>query len=121
LASPNLPSGPNNPIYPSSLGEPMAWTLIEVPQARRTELDELLKDDRISRQSQKLREAATVGRPAGSLLVLIEGSGEAVAHAEALLKVIGTLLPKEEAERVYRQLKDEEDSASAGMGLFFTE
>ncbi|EQD37874.1 hypothetical protein B1A_17345 [mine drainage metagenome] len=99
----------------------MAWTLFEVPQVRRTELDELLKDDTISRQSHKLRDAATLGRPSGSLLVLIEGAPEAIALAEERLRSAGTPLPKEEAERVYRALREEDDTASAGMGLFFTE
>ena len=99
----------------------MAWTLFEVPQTRRTELDELLKDDLISRQSHKLRDAATFGRPSGSLLVLIEGAPEAVTLAEERLGKVGTALPKPEAERVYRALRDEDDTASAGMGLFFTE
>jgi len=99
----------------------MAWTLFEVPQSRRTELDELLKDDQISRQSHKLRDAATFGRPSGALLVLIEGAAEAVALAEQRLQKVGTALPKADAERVYRALRDEDDSASAGMGLFFTE
>ncbi len=99
----------------------MAWTLFEVLQARRTELDELLKDDQISRQSHKLRDAATLGRPSGSLLVLIEGAPEAVALAEGRLQKIGTALPKPEADRIYRALREEDETASAGMGLFFTE
>ncbi|MHB1435391.1 MAG: hypothetical protein ACYCPN_05695 [Thermoplasmata archaeon] len=99
----------------------MAWTLFEVPQARRTELDELLKDDLISRQSHKLRDAATLGRSSGSLLVLIEGAPEAVARAEGRLATVGTALPKAEADRIYRALREEDDTASAGMGLFFTE
>jgi hypothetical protein len=72
---------------------PMAWTLFEVPQSRRTELDELLKDDQISRQSHKLRDAAAFGRPSGALLVLIEGAAEAVARAEQQLQTVGTALP----------------------------
>jgi hypothetical protein len=99
----------------------MAWTLYSVPSAKRTELDGVLKDDVLSRQSQKLREASTVGGPSGTVYVLLEGSAEAMRRADELLPPVGTKLPPAEAEPLYRKFKDEEEAASAGMGLFFTE
>lgn len=99
----------------------MAWTLFEVPAEKRSELEAALKDDRVSRQSQKVRDAASIGGPSGRLYVLVEGAPESVAHADTLLAAVGTKLPKEAGEKLYRQLKDEEEAASAGMGLFFTE
>jgi hypothetical protein len=99
----------------------MAWTLFSVPTAKRTELDAALKDDLVSRQSQKVRSAGSVGLAADATLVLIEGSAEATRRAEELLAPIGTRLPPAEAEPIYRRFKEEEESASAGMGLFFTE
>ncbi|MGD1099132.1 MAG: hypothetical protein ABR888_02150 [Thermoplasmata archaeon] len=99
----------------------MTWTLFSVPTAKRAELDAVLKDDRVSRQSQKVRDAAAVGGPSDATYVLIEGAADAVHHAEELLAPIGTRLPAPEAETLYRRFKDEDESASAGMGLFFTE
>ena len=99
----------------------MAWTLFSVPSTKRTELDAALKDDTVSRQSQKVRDAAAMGGPAGALYVLVEGAVEAVHRAEELLTPIGTRLPSADAETLYRKFKDEDESASAGMGLFFTE
>jgi hypothetical protein len=99
----------------------MAWTLFSVPATKRTELDAVLKDDRVSRQSQTVRDAATMGGPSGSLYVLVEGAADAVNHAAELLGPIGTRLPAAEGDALYRRFKDEEESASAGMGLFFTE
>jgi hypothetical protein len=99
----------------------MAWTLYKVPVEKRTELDTLLKDDQLSRQSQKVRDAAPAGGPAGALYVLIEGSADAISHADGLLKVVGEKLPPVDGEALYRKFKDEEEAASAGMGLFFTE
>ena len=99
----------------------MAWTLFSVPGTKRTELDAVLKDDRVSRQSQTVRDAATMGGPSGSTYVLVEGAADAVARAQELLTPIGTRPPPPEAEKLYRQFKDEEEAASAGMGLFFTE
>jgi hypothetical protein len=99
----------------------MTWTLFSVLSTKRTELDAALKDDRVSRQSQTVRDAAAMGGPSGALYVLVEGAAEAVHRAEELLATVGTRLPPAEAETLYRRFKDEEESASAGMGLFFTE
>lgn len=99
----------------------MASILFAVPSTKRTELDSILREDRIARQSQKVREAATLGGKAGELFVLIEGIQETVQAAEEMLAKIGTKLPPAECEPLLRRLKEEDESASAGMGLFFTE
>lgn len=99
----------------------MAWTLFSIPSAKRGELDAVLRDDQLSRQSQKVRDAPSAGGPAGELYVLIEGGADAIAHADTLLATVGKKLPSAEAEPLYRRFKDEEENASSGMGLFFTE
>ena len=99
----------------------MSWTIFSVPSAKRAELDAALKDDRVSRQSQKIRDAAAMGAPSGATYVLGEGAADAVKKAEELLAAIGTRLPPAEAEPLYQKFKDEDEAASAGMGLFFTE
>jgi hypothetical protein len=100
---------------------PMAWTLFLVPSTKRPDLDQVLKDDQLSRQSQKIRDAGTAGGPSGELYVLLEGGSEAMGRADSLLGPLGKKLTGTDGETVYRKLKDEEESASAGMGLFFTE
>ena len=99
----------------------MAWTLYSVPTTKRTELDAALKDDVVSRQSQKVREAAAMGGPSDRLYVLVEGSAEGVRRAGELLAPFGTVLPAAEGEALHTKFREEEDAASAGMGLFFTE
>jgi len=99
----------------------MAWTLFSVPSANRAQLDLVLKDDLLSRQSQKVREAGAIGGPSGALYVLLEGSSEAMKRGDELLATVGTKLPAADADPLYRKFKEEEESASAGMGLFFTE
>ncbi|MGD0257273.1 MAG: hypothetical protein ABSB90_05265 [Thermoplasmata archaeon] len=99
----------------------MAWTIFSVPTSKRTELDAALKDDVVSRQSQKVRDAAAMGGPADRTYVLVEGSTEGVARAKDLLAAVGTALPPAEGEKLHQRFRDEEDAASAGMGLFFTE
>jgi len=99
----------------------MAWTIFSVPTGKRLELDAVLKDDVISRQSQTVRDAGALGGPADTTYVLIEGAADAVRRAEELLTPVGTRLPSADGERLHQRFKDEQDEASAGMGLFFTE
>ncbi len=99
----------------------MAWALYSVASEHRGELDAALKDDLVSRQSQKLRDGPSVGAASGTTIVLLEGSEPALRRLGELLGTAGSRLSGDEAERLYRRLKDEEESASAGMGLFFTE
>jgi hypothetical protein len=99
----------------------MTWMLFAVPSSKRTELDGALKDDVVSRQSQKVREAVVMGGSSDTVYVLIEGSTDGVRRAEELLAPVGSRLHGTDAETLYRRFKDEEEAASAGMGLFFTE
>jgi len=99
----------------------MAYTIFSVPSAKRAELDEVLKEDRIARQSQKLRDAQVMGGPSGELYVLIEGAEDAVALAEERLAKIGVRPSPAERDKLRAQFQAEDEAASAGMGLFFTE
>jgi hypothetical protein len=99
----------------------MSWTIFSVPSDRRPALDAALKDDLVSRQSQKVRDGPSIGAAAGTTVVLVEGSADALKRLEELLGPVGSHLSGDEAERLYRRLKDEEEAASTGMGLFFTE
>jgi len=99
----------------------MAWTLYSVPTAKKADVETALRDDVVARQSHKARDAASAGGPAGELYVLVSGSAEAVAKADSLLGPLGKKLPAAEADALYRRFQEEDDAASAGMGLFFTE
>lgn len=99
----------------------MAWTLFAVPSSARTALEAVLKDDTISRQSQKVRDASTLGGPKETTYVLIEGGPDGVRRADELLGPIGTKLTGADGEALYAKFKAEEDASSVGMGLFFTE
>jgi hypothetical protein len=99
----------------------MPWTIYSVPTSKKAELDAALADDLVSRQSHKVRAASAVGGPADATFVLIEGSPEGVRRADELLGHLGARPPAAEGEALYRKFKDEEEAASVGMGLFFTE
>jgi hypothetical protein len=99
----------------------MTWALFSIPTSKKTELDAALADDIVSRQSHKVRSAAALGGPADRTYVLVEGSAEAIRRAEELLTPLGERLSAADASALYQRFKDEEDAASAGMGLFFGE
>lgn len=99
----------------------MPWTLHAVASAKKAEVEAALRDDVVSRQSHKVRDAASAGGPSGQLYVLVEGSPEGVARAETLLKPLSEPLPVPERDALYKRFKEEEEAASTGMGLFFTE
>ncbi|HUI38017.1 MAG TPA: hypothetical protein VLY85_00130 [Thermoplasmata archaeon] len=99
----------------------MPTTLYLVPSTKRTELDAVLGDDIVSRQSRKVREAPAMGGPAGELYVMIEGSAESIGRADELLKPLGKKVAAAEADSLVRRFHEEDEAASAGMGLFFTE
>ena len=99
----------------------MAYTIFEVPSAKRSDLETALHDDVVSRQSQKIRDGPSAGGAAGQLFVVVSGSPEGVARADELLGPLGRKLPTAEAEALQKRFQEEDDSASAGMGLFFTE
>ncbi len=99
----------------------MAWTIYSVPSAKRSELDAALKDDVVSRQSQKVRDAGAMGGPSDRVYVLVEGSPEGVQRADLLIAAVGEKLPLGEGAALHQKFKEEEEAASTGMGLFFTE
>lgn len=99
----------------------MAWILFAVPSTQRTNVDAALKDDTISRQSQKVRDAAAMGGPADTTYVLIEGTPEGIRRTEELFGPLGKRLVGTDGESLYARFKAEEEAASVGMGLFFTE
>lgn len=99
----------------------MPWTLFAVPSSQRTGVDAALKDDLVSRQSLKVRDAHALGGPADTTYVLVEGGADGVRRAEELLGPLGKKLSGADGEALYAKFKAEEEAASTGMGLFFTE
>ena len=76
-------------------------------------------DDRAARRGQPLK--ALAPRQPGDGPGVRDRSQEAVARADSLLAPLGRKLPAAEAESLQRKFQDEDDAASAGMVLFFTE
>ncbi len=99
----------------------MSWTIFRVPTGRKGDLDAALADDVVARQSRKIRDATTLGGPAGELVVLIEGTPEGVARAETVLGPVGTKLTGAEAQQLFDRLAEEDQASAAGVGLLFSD
>ncbi len=95
------------------------YRIFRVPASQSAQIDTLLKDELVSRQSLVVRNARTLGVEGEGTLILVEGSEAGVAQAEALLKDAGKPLTSAEADTAYRRFKAQDEEAASGMGLIF--
>ncbi len=84
-------------------------------------MDQVLKDDLVSRQSISSRDAKALGAPGTGTLVLIEGNPLALERAEELFKGVGERVPDPEANRIYDLFKRESEDVAEGVGFVFGE
>lgn len=97
------------------------YGVFRIPTAQASRIDDLLKDDLVSRQSVTIRDARSLGMDREGTIVLVEGSPAAVDHAEKLLEGAGSRLQGADAEAAYRRFRAQDEDAAMGMGLLFHE
>ncbi|MFQ5883589.1 MAG: hypothetical protein ACE5IO_00645 [Thermoplasmata archaeon] len=95
------------------------YAIFKVLVEKKGKIDEILKDDLVSRQSIVVRDASALSMESKETFVLIEGSDEAIKKAEELFEEVGEKLEGSEAEEIYNKIKEKEDDAAGGMGLLF--
>lgn len=93
------------------------YRVFRVPAAQSAKIDTVLHDDLVSRQSVVVRDARSLGVDGEGTIVLVEGSGEALARADVLLE--GARMPAAEAEAAYKKFRSQDEDAASGMGLIF--
>jgi len=93
----------------------VSYVIFETEKAKRSEVDEKLKTDLISRQSITVREGSGMGLDE-KLYILIEGSEDAISLAKEELSF--AKIP-ENQEEIYEKFKAQEDDAASGMGMIF--
>ncbi len=81
----------------------------------RGELDKILNDDVIGRQTIIYRDGENYGMP-GKYIIIIEGSPDIFNNIK---KVSDELKPVDNADEIYKKIKDEENSSQDGMGYIF--
>ncbi|RLF56188.1 MAG: hypothetical protein DRN37_08430 [Thermoplasmata archaeon] len=97
----------------------MAYAIFELEKGKADVVEEIKKDDLISRQSIWTRDAASLGMEGEELFLKIEGDEQALKKAEELLKEKATLLEGDKKEEVNAKFVADDEKASEGMGFIF--
>jgi hypothetical protein len=95
----------------------MAYAIYGVKKDCIGKIDNVLKDDLVSRQSIKIRDASVFGIKKDVRYVLVEGSEEAIKRADELFKDIAEKEQGADAERAYAAFKAEDENVASGMGF----
>ncbi len=97
----------------------MSYVIFKIENPR--DIDEILRDDLVSRQSITTRDAKSLGVKGSHFFLKIEGADEAIHRAEEMIKEkgVGKPLTKKDATSIDKKIKKEEESASEGMGMIF--
>jgi len=97
----------------------MAYVVFKVEKDMVNKIDEILKDDIVSRQSIVVRDASALGIKIDARLVFLEGNEKAIQRARELFKDIGSAADEAVAKKVHDKIREEESSAASGMGMIF--
>jgi len=97
----------------------MVYAIFEIKKENESIIEEVKKDDLMSRQSIWTRDAKSLDMEGDSIFLKIEGDEEAIKKAEEFLKEKARLLEGEEKEKVNERFIADEEKASEGMGFIF--
>jgi len=79
----------------------------------------LLKDEMVSKASVVFKESKSLGFSGNDYYCYISGLEEACNKAKELMKDLGKITDKKEAEKVISLIKSEEELAMSGFGSIF--
>ncbi|MCL4332264.1 MAG: hypothetical protein M1148_00645 [Candidatus Thermoplasmatota archaeon] len=94
------------------------YSVFTIQRSNRILIDQLLSDDLVGRQSLIQKDGTPFGHE-GKIVIVLEGSPEALEIAGKILKDGAEKLPEEKASSIYEKIKDEEREADSGMGFLF--
>ncbi|UCF08583.1 MAG: hypothetical protein JSW28_02525 [Thermoplasmata archaeon] len=97
----------------------MNYVIFSVDKSHVSKINQILRDDLVSRQSISVRDASALNIEKDIRYVLIEGTDEAIKKAEELFTDIGTKEDEEEAKTIYNKIKSEESDVAEGVGFIF--
>ena len=98
----------------------MTYVIFEVKTENIAKINDLLKDDIISRQSILTRDSSSLNIEKDVSYLKIEGSNEGIKKAEELAKEFEfKKLSVKEAEEINKKIEEQENSAADGMGMIF--
>jgi len=98
----------------------MTYVIFEVKTEDAGKINNVIKEDIVSRQSILTRDSSSLNIDGNFLYLKIEGSEESIKKAEELAKDQGfSKLNKKKAEEINKKIAEQEDSAASGMGMIF--
>lgn len=98
----------------------MSYIIFEVKSEDVGNINKLLKDDVVNRQSVLTRDASALGIKKDVFYFKIEGSDEGLDKATELAKEYGfTKLSEDDAKDINEKILAEEEEAAEGMGMIF--
>ncbi len=95
------------------------YTILRIEKKETACIDQIYKDDVVSRQSITRREGVALGLNDDAIYVLIEGSEEGVKRAEDICRDRVKILVDKEKEEMYKKFRDLEENSLEGMGSIF--
>lgn len=97
----------------------MSETVFFFEKENKGKVEKILKDDKISRLSIRIRESRSLGLEKDGFILRLGGPDEVLDYARENLREVAQELEGEEREKVLQKMREEEDSAASGLGLIF--
>ncbi len=98
----------------------MTYVIFEVKTKDVGKINQMLKDDLVSRQSILTRDSSSLSIDKDVSYVKIEGSKKGLKKAEEIAKDMKfKKLNKKKSGEVNKKIEEQEDSAADGMGMIF--
>ena len=98
----------------------VTYVIFEVKTKDVGKINQMLKDDLVSRQSILTRDSSSLSIDKDVSYVKIEGSKEGLKKAEEIAKDMKfKKLNKKKSGEVNKKIEEQEDSAADGMGMIF--
>lgn len=95
------------------------YVVFKVEKKNVPKIDELFKDDIVSRQSIVRRDGISLELNDENLYVLVEGSEEGIKRAKEIASSFSTILEGKDLEEVYKRFKAQDDRSLEGLGSIF--
>ena len=95
------------------------YIILKVEKNKSKKIEELYKDDIVSRQTIIRREALSLGLNEENIYIQVEGSEEGISRAKEISKDFAIIPSQNEMEKIYKKFKEQDESSLEGMGSIF--
>ena len=98
----------------------LTYVIFEVKSEDAGKINQLIKDDIVSRQSILTRDSSSLDTKGNFSYVKIEGSDDGIKQANKIAKELSfKKLSQKKAQEINKKIEEQEDSAATGMGMIF--